>query len=65
MSGLAIVNRPSIYTIRKGLLEIGDGWFAYSNFDKLAFVYKNFEIVSASFSKDLGAHRGLEAIAFS
>lgn len=65
MSRLAIVNRPSVHPIRKGLLEIGDGWSAYSNFDELTFVYKNLEIVSASFREDLGAHGGLEAISFS
>ena len=65
MSCLAIVNRPSIHPIRKGLLEIGDRWSAYSNLDELTFVYKNLEIVSTSFRKDLGAHSSLKAITFS
>jgi hypothetical protein len=60
---LAVVDGPAVDAIGEGFLEVSDGGPAYSNFDELALVNKDFEIVLTSFSEDLGAYRGLESVA--
>ena len=64
MPGLAIIDRPPMHPIRESFLKIRKGRSAYSNFDKLPFVDKDFEIVLAPFSEYFCAHSGLESVAF-
>ena len=64
MSGLTVVDGPSVDGIREGLFQIGDDRSADANFDELPLVDKKLEVVPPTFTENLGPHGGFEAIAF-
>ncbi len=53
MSGLAVVDCPAVDCVAKGALEVGDIGATYSDFNELALIDENLEIVPTACSEDL------------